>query len=124
MKAKIMIVEDDEPLRGALEEILMADGYQVEQAATLAELRQALTRGAQDAVILDLKLPDGNGLDLLPAVKKKWPGAKVIILTGHGTMDAALTAYQQIEDVYFQSKPFDAPLLKTLLELALSGKPA
>lgn len=119
-----MIVEDDEPLRGALEEILMADGYQVEQAATLAELRQALTRGAQDAVILDLKLPDGNGLDLLPAVKKKWPGAKVIILTGHGTMDAALTAYQQIEDVYFQSKPFDAPLLKTLLELALSGKPA
>jgi DNA-binding NtrC family response regulator len=122
MKARIMIVDDDEPLRAAVKEILTLDGYEMSEAGDVAGLRRAFDGPAPDAVILDLSLPDGNGLAVLPELKQKWPAAKVVILTGYGTMDAAREAYEQMEDVYFESKPFDAGLLKALLELALAGR--
>ena len=122
MKAKIMIVDDDQPLRALVKEILAIEGYEVSEAGDAAGLRRALAGPPPDALVLDLSLPDGDGLAMLPEVKQKWPGSKVVILTGHGTVDAAHEAYGQMRDVYFQGKPFDAGLLKALLELALREK--
>ncbi len=123
MNAKLLMVDDDEDLRGMVRDILALEGYEVAEAGNAAGLRRALQGPAPDALILDLSLPDGNGLSLLPEVKQHWPGAKVVILTGYGTVDAAHEAYRQMENVYFQSKPFDPGLLKALLELALNQNP-
>jgi DNA-binding NtrC family response regulator len=120
MKAKILVVDDDEGIRQLLRSLLHHDGYEVTEASALAGLRRALLGPPPDAVILDLQLPDGSGLEMLPVLKQKWPGVKVIILTGHGTVEAAEEAYKQMEDVLMQSKPFDPETFRALLELALA----
>ena len=122
MNAKIVMVDDDEHLRFVVRAVLEADGCAVREAADCNALRRLLPGTAPDAVILDLNLPDGNGLELLPEVKRHWPKSKVIILTGFGTVQAAEAAYK-VDDVYLQSKPFDAEMLKAMVALALAPKP-
>lgn len=121
MKATIVIVDDDEQLRFVVKTVLETEGCAVEEAADCASLRRLLRGTAPDLVILDLKLPDGEGLSLLPEVKQHWPKSKVIILTGFGTVEAAEAAYK-VDDVYLQSKPFDAEMLKAMVGLALAPK--
>jgi DNA-binding NtrC family response regulator len=72
-------------------------------------------------VLLDLKLPDADGLALLPQVKKNWPEAEVIVLTGHGSIEAAVEATKR-GAYYFQPKPLDGSTLKLQVERALEHK--
>jgi DNA-binding NtrC family response regulator len=81
MKGKILIVDDQADIRDMLKAILETD-YQVTEAESGATLQDAFGQEQPDAVLLDVKLPDANGLDLLPAIKKRWPETEVIILTG------------------------------------------
>ena len=87
-KGRILIVDDEEGMRDLLKAILEAD-YHLSEADCGAALHQALDREQPDVVLLDLKLPDANGLGLLPAIKQRWPATEVIVLTGqpndHGT---------------------------------------
>jgi len=80
-KGKILIVDDEEGMRDLLKAIL-EDDYHVCEADSGAALRQALDNEQPDVVLLDIKLPDANGLGLLPAIKQRWPGTEVIVLTG------------------------------------------
>jgi len=80
-KARILIVDDEEGIRDLLKTILERD-YDVSEAASGAALRDALKHDQPDVVLLDMKLPDGNGLGLLPAIKERWPATEVIVLTG------------------------------------------
>ena len=121
MKAKILIVDDEEPLRFLVKTVLEDQGYEVTEAADSQDLRQLFTSPAPALVILDLNLPDGNGVRLLPELKQHWPSSKVLILTGYGTVDAAEAAYQ-VTDVCLQSKPFDAEMLKAMVQMALAQK--
>lgn len=81
MKGKILIVDDEKDFREMLKVALESD-YQVSEADSGAELQKAFTRDQPDVVLLDVRLPDANGLELLPALKKRSPEAQVIILTG------------------------------------------
>jgi DNA-binding NtrC family response regulator len=122
MKAKILIVDDEAELRGVVKDLLGMEGYEMAEAADIASLRQRLEGAPADIVLLDLKLPDGDGLALLPEIKQKWPNSKVIILTGYGTVDVAEGAFKTDDQIFLQSKPFDAGILKALVELALTRK--
>jgi DNA-binding NtrC family response regulator len=121
MKATIVVVDDDKQIRFLVRSVLEAEGCAVQEAADCSALRELLRGTAPDVVILDLRLPDGDGLGLLPEVKRDWPKSKVIILTGFGTVEAAEAAYK-VDDVYLQSKPFDAEMLKAMVGLALAPK--
>jgi DNA-binding NtrC family response regulator len=123
MKAKIIIVDDEEALRMLVRSVLEAQGYEVLEAANLQSVRQFFPDAPPALVILDLNLPDGNGLKLLPEIQRHWPSTKVLILTGYGTVEAAESAYQ-VTDVYFQCKPFDAEMLKAMVGMALAPKPS
>ena len=81
MKGKILIVEDQAEFREMLKTILDAD-YQVAEAESGAALQDAFAQAQPDVVLLDVKLPDANGMELLPTIKKRWPETEVIILTG------------------------------------------
>ncbi|HNW07694.1 MAG TPA: response regulator [Verrucomicrobiota bacterium] len=80
-KGRILIVDDEEGIRELLKALLL-DRYLVSEADSGATLRQAFACDRPDVVLLDLKLPDANGLALLPVIKQQWPATEVIILTG------------------------------------------
>jgi len=116
-KAKVLIVEDEALLRQHLKAMLQQDGYELLEAASLAELRSFLQGPAPQALLLDLWLPDGSGLSALPEVKRNWPSCRVVILTGHATVQTAEEAYL-MHDVFLLTKPLDMGMLKTVLDLA------
>jgi DNA-binding NtrC family response regulator len=90
MKGKILIVEDQADYRELLK-LHIQDDYQVMEADSGAALQRTLAQDQPDVVLLDVKLPDANGLvDLLPIIKKRWPETEVIILTGAPNDDQAL----------------------------------
>ena len=81
MKGKILIVDDLADFRKLLRSEL-EDNNIITEADSKAALEKAFALEQPDLVLLDVKLPDGNGLDLLPTIKKRWPETEVIILTG------------------------------------------
>jgi two-component system NtrC family response regulator len=80
-KGKILIVDDQEDMRDLLKAILEVH-YHVAEADSGAALHQALDREQPDVVLLDMKLPDANGLGLLLAIKQRWPKTEVIVMSG------------------------------------------
>ncbi len=92
MKSKVMLVDDHEGIRNLVGNILSINGFEPMLKATAAELIESLAGPQPDVVLLDLALPDGDGLTLLPKIKKQWPDTEVIVLTGNATFDAAVEA--------------------------------
>jgi DNA-binding NtrC family response regulator len=92
MKPKVMVVDDEAVIREFVRTILEKSGFEISEAADGASLRESFDGPQPDVVLLDLKLPDADGLTLLPQLKKNWPEAEVIVLTGHGSIEAAVEA--------------------------------
>ncbi|SDV50997.1 sigma-54-dependent transcriptional regulator [Chitinasiproducens palmae] len=111
-----LIVEDDPNSLSGLAAILEADDFSVDTAATLAEAKRALSRFIPDIVLIDLNLPDGKGLDLLPHLPLQPPNASVpvIVMTGNATVESAIEALRHgIWD--YLLKPVSIPRLRSLL---------
>ena len=121
MKPRVMIVDDEAVIREFVKTYLEGIGYEVTEAADAASLKTFYGGSQPDVVLLDLKLPDADGLTLLPQVKKSWPEAEVIVLTGHGSIEAAVEATKR-GAYYFQPKPLDGSTLKLQVERALEHK--
>jgi DNA-binding NtrC family response regulator len=120
MKGKILIVDDEADLREMLKSIL-EDDYIVTQAEDGAALQRCFSQDAPDVVLLDLKLPDANGLDLLPQIKKTWPDTEVIVLTGEATFEAAVQATKR-GAYHFINKPFDTQALQVTIDRAIENR--
>ena len=120
MKGKILIVDDEADLRNMLKSIL-EDDYTVTLAEDGASLQKLFTQDTPDVVLLDLKLPDANGLDLLPQIKKAWPDSEVIVLTGEATFEAAVQATKR-GAYHFINKPFDTQALQVTIERAIENR--
>ncbi len=90
--AAILIIDDDESMRSSLWHMVKRMGHQVESAATLREGLEKASAGAFDVVLLDVSLPDGNGLDILPDIQRTPAEPEVIIITGYPTLASAKEA--------------------------------
>jgi DNA-binding NtrC family response regulator len=120
MKGKVLIVDDDRDLRAILG-ALFEDEFQVGEADTGAALQKALTLEQPDVVVLDVKLPDADGLDLLPQLKKRWPDTEVIVLTGYDDVSMAVEAGKR--GAYnFVTKPFENAKLLADVRCAFERK--
>ena len=120
MKAKVLIVDDDAGVRELLVTVL-EDYYDVTQADTAAALQKFFPQDPPDVVLLDVLLPDANGMDLLPQIKKNWLDTEVILLSGHGTITMAVEAGKR--GAYnFLSKPFETEKLLADVKCALERK--
>jgi DNA-binding NtrC family response regulator len=121
MKAKIMVVDDTEGVRDLIGTILQRHGYEAVPKSSAAQLLASFTEPQPDVILLDLVLPDGDGMELLPQIKKQWPDTEVIVLTGHATYDIAVEATKR-GAYHFQNKPFDQKILMLSVERALEHR--
>ncbi|HVR42948.1 MAG TPA: sigma-54 dependent transcriptional regulator [Thermoanaerobaculia bacterium] len=112
---KILIVDDDQATSAGMADVLEEWGYEVQSGATIQEAWSAATTHVPDVAIVDLKLPDGSGLDLLKRFKETYPDVSVIILTGHATVDSAVKALKVGAEDYV-TKPVDLPRLEVVLK--------
>ena len=121
MRNKILVVDDQAELRMLVRMMLEQCDYEVSEAADSAALKASFDNPAPDVVLLDLKLPDADGLELIPTVKKQWPEAEIIVLTGHASYELAVEAIKR-GAFHFQEKPIDNKGLLNLVEKALERK--
>jgi DNA-binding NtrC family response regulator len=117
---RILVVDDESSLRTALFRILDRKGFQVVTASTREEAEKfSSSEQAIDLALIDLKLPDGDGIELMSTLKKSHPNLQSIILTGFGTIEAAVKATQK-GAFHFLTKPFNIDEVVSLVEKALS----
>jgi len=88
----ILIIDDEENLRRLLARVIELEGYTVYQAPTIKDGLKTLNRESINVVISDVKLPDGNGVDLTSKVKHDFPATEVIVLTAFGTIEDGVKA--------------------------------
>ena len=121
MKAKIMVVDDTEGIRDLVGTFLEKAGYEAIPKSNAAELVASFSGDQPDVVLLDLALPDGDGMVLLPKTKIQWPDTEVIILTVSGTDEKVMEA-NKLGAYYFLAKPFDPKILLLLVGNALDHR--
>lgn len=112
---RILLVDDEVSIRFGLSEVLRANGYVVEEAATAAAARQAVRSLRPDAILVDHQLPDGDALGLLPLFLDIDPQLPVIVMTGHASIELAVSAVKAGAE-QFLTKPVDIEALLILLE--------
>ena len=118
---RILVVDDDEFVCSSLKWLLTDDGYAVETATDGKSALVTLSRQTFDLVLTDLMMPDVDGLAVLREVKRVSPNTAVIILTGYGTLEAAMTALK--DGAYdFLTKPCDDGEMRYKIQGALEQK--
>ncbi|MEM8883806.1 MAG: sigma-54 dependent transcriptional regulator [Planctomycetota bacterium] len=103
-QGRVLLIEDEPVVRSALRNQLAREGFEVEEADCAARALACAEGEAPTLVLLDLQLPDGHGLDLLPQFRRRWPAVPVIVMTGHGSIEIAVEAMRQ-GAAYFVEKP-------------------
>ena len=116
-ETSILLVEDQSALARTYQGFLRGESYDIEHVDSGAAALQAL-EGQPNAVILDLKLPDMNGLDILATIREKGLTMPVVVVTAHGSMQTAIDA-MRAGAADFIVKPFTAERLKVTLRNAL-----
>jgi DNA-binding NtrC family response regulator len=115
---RILIIDDERPILLTLEALLNRHNYQVETATTAAAGFKLLKDKSPALVLLDLQLPDAEGLETLDRIKSEHPGTQVIILTAHDTLSNAIESIKR-GAYHFISKPYASEELLSLMDRAL-----
>ena len=116
----ILIADDDRAIRTVLEQALGRSGYEVRSTGNAATLWRWVSDGEGDLVITDVVMPDENGLDLLPRMRKLRPDLPVLVMSAQNTMMTAIKATERGAYEYLP-KPFDLNELAVVIERALSS---
>ncbi|MDC0987564.1 ActR/PrrA/RegA family redox response regulator transcription factor [Alphaproteobacteria bacterium] len=110
----LLIVDDDAPLRNRLARAMESRGFVVSTAASVAEGLDAAAGAAPAYAVVDLRLEDGNGLEVVEALRHVRPDIRIVMLTGYGNIAAAVVAVKS-GAVDFLSKPADADQITAAL---------
>jgi two-component system response regulator AtoC len=117
-KGNILIVEDDKAQRELLSEALRKRGFYVEGAENLAEAKELLEKRDFNVLLLDYKLPDGDGLEFLAYLKKNYPNIPTIMLTAYASVENAVSA-MKAGAFHYLAKPINLEELNLIVDKAL-----
>ena len=120
MSATILVADDDRAIRTVLNQALGRLGHEVRMTGNASTLWQWVTEGEGDLVITDVIMPDENGLDLIPRIKRVRPDLRIIVMSAQSTLLTAVKATERGAFEYLP-KPFDLRELVNTVERALSG---
>ena len=112
---RIIIVDDDENIRKTMKAILEDEGYVVDSAATGNEAIEMTQQTAYNIALLDIRLPDMEGVELLKLIKDNVPKTRKIMVTGYPSMQNAISALNMNADAYL-IKPIDVEKLLNLVK--------
>ena len=112
---RILIIDDEESLVKILSKFLQQSGHEVFAAFTAADGLEKASQLNPDLILLDLHLPDGLGVELLPQLNKSVPATSVVVITGEGSVDSAVAAIQMGAEDYLE-KPIDIEKMKIVLK--------
>jgi DNA-binding NtrC family response regulator len=115
---RVLIIDDERPVLMTLEALLKRHGYDVDTAGTASQGVKLLKSNLPSLVLLDLQLPDGNGLEMLDRIKTELSKVQVIILTAHDSLHNAIESIKR-GAFHFISKPYAPEELLSLVEKAL-----
>src|SRR3954447_8814420 len=115
---RILIIDDERPILLTLDALLGRHGYQPIPAGTAAQGLKVLKTETPAVVLLDLQLPDADGLEMLDQIKQEHPGTQVIILTAHDSLNNAIESIKR-GAYHFISKPYAPEELLSLIEKAI-----
>ena len=118
----LLIVDDDAPFRQRLARAMEKRGFEVSAAESVAEGLALARRGPPAFGVVDLRLEDGNGLDVVEAIRELRPDSRVVVLTGYGAIATAVAAVK-IGAVDYLSKPADADDVEKALMADGEDKP-
>jgi DNA-binding NtrC family response regulator len=114
--ARILVIDDDENIRKVLETILTDEGYSVESADTAKKGIEKSEKAYYNLALIDVRLPDMEGTELLSKLRGTKPKMRKIIITGYPTLQNAIAAVNKGADAYVM-KPFDVEkILQTIKE--------
>ena len=114
----ILIIDDERPILLTLGALLGRHGYHPEVAANASTGMRLLESKKPALVLLDLQLPDADGLHMLEQIKAEYPGTQVIILSAHDSLNNAIESIKR-GAYHFISKPYAPEELLSLIEKAL-----
>jgi two-component system response regulator AtoC len=109
----VVLLEDEPDAQEALGRLLVAEGFSVEVAATLQDATRLVRTGRPSVVITDLRLPDGNGIEIVRSLRDA-PEVEVVVITGHPSIETAVEALR-LGAYDYLTKPVDIPHLKGVL---------
>ena len=118
---RVLVVEDDAVLAQLLCRVLVQAGYQVRHAGSLHEAKAALTGEPPDALVTDLRLGDGHGVDLIEEARQVDPRTAIIAITAFGSIDEAVRAVRH-GAFEFLTKPIEPAKLRLAIERALEAR--
>ena len=120
MVQRVFVVEDDDAVRRSLERLLTGLGFDVESFASASAFLSAARHPGPACLVVDYRLPDGNGLDVQRAVRSRGESLGVVFLTGHADVPTTVEA-MKAGATDFLTKPFDADALKTAVNRAIAA---
>ncbi|WP_397542090.1 response regulator [Roseovarius salis] len=121
MDGTVLVADDDRTIRTVLTQALTRAGCKVHATSSLTTLMRWVGEGRGDAVITDVVMPDGNGLEMLPKINEDRPGLPVIVISAQNTIMTAIQA-EEAEAYDYLPKPFDLPDLMKRTARALDAR--
>ena len=103
----LLILDDDDPLRGRLSRAMEKKGFLVKEAKTVSEGLQIVKNSPPGFALIDLRLEDGNGLDVIKEISKSKKDCRTVMLTGYGNLPTAVAAVKA-GAIDYMAKPVDA----------------
>jgi two-component system, chemotaxis family, chemotaxis protein CheY len=122
--ARILVVDDHPLVRKAMRDVLLAAGHDVLEAQNGREAEAAVATGAPDLVLLDIMMPEQDGIETIIALRRTYAGLRILAMSagGHGRLDFLTAAKTFGADAVLQ-KPFDGPQLVATIDAVLAAKP-
>lgn len=116
-KYSVLVVDDEQPILRLLEKEFSTEDREIETASTAQEAREKLARKMFDVIVLDIRLPDADGLELFEEFKGRIPDVEIVLITGHGDIDSAVVAMRMGAYDYIP-KPFALDRLELVMDRA------